>query len=131
NVSKTVSLNRTYVDVRNNKYSNSIRLEPFQSAIMIKAENDKKTAEKLVKVKVSPVVNITSPKVNEAYKALSTVDMSADATDADGRITKVEFYNGSSLLHTEFKVPYTYSWENVPAGNYTITAKATDNNGNV
>ena len=130
-VSKTVSLNGTYVDVRNNKYSNSIKLEAFQSAILIKADNEKKTAEKLVEVKVSPVVNMTSPKVNESYKATSTVDMSADATDADGKITKVEFYNGSSLLHSEFKLPYTYSWENVPAGNYTITAKATDNNGNV
>jgi len=31
------------------------------------------------------------------------------------------------LLRTEYEYPYTYHWENVPVGTYTITAVATDN----
>ncbi|MEJ7684841.1 MAG: T9SS type A sorting domain-containing protein [Segetibacter sp.] len=57
--------------------------------------------------------------------------MSAVATDSDGTISKVEFYNGSTLLAIQIYAPYIDSWINVPAGTYTITAKATDNKGAV
>ena len=50
---------------------------------------------------------------------------------SDGTISKVEFYNGTTLLHTETVIPYGYWWKNVPVGNYTLTAKAYDNSGNV
>ena len=35
----------------------------------------------------------------------------------------------NTLLFSEKYVPYSNSWSNVPAGNYSITAVATDNNG--
>jgi hypothetical protein len=57
--------------------------------------------------------------------------MTAAATDADGTISKVEFYKGDSLLGTVSTSPYTFSWKNVAAGTYTITAKATDDKGAV
>ena len=44
---------------------------------------------------------------------------------------KVEFYNGSTLIITEKSAPYDWTWTNVPAGVYNLTAKATDNSGNV
>ncbi|WP_018612352.1 Ig-like domain-containing protein [Segetibacter koreensis] len=125
-VIKTVSLDGNYVDVKNNKYSNSIQLQPYQSAVLIKDGQEQKTLQN-----AAPAVSITSPTINTGYKALSTINISANASDADGKITKVEFYDGSALLHTEFYIPYTYSWNNVPAGTHTLTAKATDNNGNV
>src|SRR5690606_8390825 len=50
-------------------------------------------------------------------------------SDSDGSIAKVEFYNGSQKLGERTSSPYTYTWANVAAGNYTITAKATDNEG--
>ncbi len=77
----------------------------------------------------APIVNITSPKNNESFTCSATVHLAATASDANGRITKVEFYNGSILLHTEYKLPYTYQWQNLPAGTYTVTAVATDNYG--
>ena len=79
----------------------------------------------------APAVNITSPKMDTSYTGPATIHIAATATDADGTIQKVEFYNGSTLLKTEYKIPYTCSWKNVPVGNYTITAVATDNRGNV
>jgi uncharacterized delta-60 repeat protein len=74
-----------------------------------------------------PVVSIIKPVSGTTYSAPACVDLEADAKDPDGRITRVEFYNGSTLLRTEYKYPYTYHWTNVPAGTYTITAIATDN----
>ncbi len=76
-----------------------------------------------------PTVSITSPVNGTMFNALAAIDITADAKDQDGSITKVEFYNGTALLGTVTASPYTYNWKNVAAGNYTITAKATDNNG--
>ncbi len=77
---------------------------------------------------IPPTVTLTSP-ANATYAASVNIKLSAAASDSDGTITKVEFYNGTTLLHTETVVPYGYLWKNVPAGTYTLTAKATDNTG--
>src|SRR5207237_883036 len=37
--------------------------------------------------------------------------------------------NGNTLLFTEKYAPYSKTWVNVPEGNYSITAVATDNSG--
>ncbi len=47
------------------------------------------------------------------------------------RLRWFSFYSGSQLIGTESDAPYYRKWYNVPAGNHTITAKATDNNGGV
>ncbi len=74
-----------------------------------------------------PVVSITKPVNNRSFAAPGYIHLEAAASDTDGRVTNVKFYNGSSLLRTEYEYPYTYHWGNVPAGTYTITAVATDN----
>jgi len=121
NAAKTFSLPGTYIDIKNVKYTNSITLQPYASAVLLVYKTG--TA--------SPVVTITSPKVNATYKGPASVLLTATATDADGTIKKVEFYNGSTLVHTENMAPYSWTWEKVPAGTYKLTAKATDNSGHV
>lgn len=79
----------------------------------------------------SPAVNITSPAANATFTAPAAVTINANASDADGSVTKVEFYNGSTKLGEDASSPYSYSWTNVAAGNYTLSAKATDNKGAV
>ena len=79
-----------------------------------------------------PAVSITTPSDNATYLApAKRINLRASASDADGTVSKIEFYNGSKLLHTETAAPYGYVWKNVAVGNYTLTAKATDNSGNV
>ncbi len=121
-VNKTVSLDGSYVDVKNNRFSNSVILQPYQSAVLIKDGTVQNTA---------PTVSITSPQNGTTYAAPATIYMVAAASDSDGTISKVEFYNGTYLLHTEYQGTYSYSWSNVPAGTYTLTAKATDDKGAV
>ena len=55
--------------------------------------------------------------------------LSANASDTDGSVTGVEFYAGSTLVGSDQSSPYSFSWSNVPAGSYTLTAVATDNGG--
>jgi chitinase len=74
-----------------------------------------------------PVVTLTAPASGATYTAPATVTITATASDADGSVSKVGFYNGSTLLSEVTAAPYSYTWSNVAAGTYTITAKATDN----
>jgi len=72
-------------------------------------------------------ISITAPINNAVYTAPTSVTITANATDADGTISKVEFYNGTTLLNSDATAPYSYSWTNVGTGTYTITARAYDN----
>ncbi|WP_081659309.1 Ig-like domain-containing protein [Pedobacter glucosidilyticus] len=78
---------------------------------------------------VAPTVSITSPSNGTTFTQGATINLQANASDSDGNITKVEFFNGVTKLGEDLSTPYTYSWANVTSGNYTITAKATDNSG--
>jgi uncharacterized protein (DUF2141 family) len=76
-----------------------------------------------------PAVTITGPAPGSSYTAPATININATASDSDGSITQVAFYNGSQLLGTDNTSPYSYSWTNVPAGSYSVKAIATDNGG--
>ncbi len=76
---------------------------------------------------VSPVVNITSPVNNASFTPPATVTIQANASDADGSVSKVEFFNGGTKLGESTTAPYSFTWTNVAAGTYTLTARATDN----
>ena len=78
---------------------------------------------------IPPVVNITAPANNATFEAGASVVITANASDEDGTIAKVEFYNGSTKLGEDTTKPYEYSWANVAKGNYKLTAKATDDKG--
>src|SRR5690606_21255941 len=76
-----------------------------------------------------PTVSLTAPANNTTYTAPASISITASASDADGTIAEVAFYNGSTLLGTATTSPYTYNWTGVTAGTYTLTARATDNSG--
>jgi hypothetical protein len=75
-----------------------------------------------------PTVSITSPANNAVFTAPANITINATASDTDGTISKVEFYQGTTLLNTDTATPFTYTWNSVAAGTYSLTAKATDNN---
>ena len=77
----------------------------------------------------APKVTLTLPANNAAFAIDATVEFTATASDANGSVSKVEFFNGSTKLGEKSTAPYTYSWPNVAEGVYTLTAVATDNEG--
>ena len=80
---------------------------------------------------VPPTVTITSPKNNTTvYRFLGTT-IKANASDANGTVTKVEFYAGGTLLGTDTSAPYSFVWKPTSTGNQTLTAKAYDDDGAV
>lgn len=78
----------------------------------------------------APTVSITAPANNATFTAPATVNIAATAADADGTVSRVEFFNGTTKLGEDASSPYTYAWTNVVSGAYNITAVATDNSGN-
>src|SRR5205814_7362954 len=79
----------------------------------------------------SPTVSVTSPANGATFTAPANIIINSTASDSDGTISKVELFNGSTLLGTDTTSPYNFSWNNVAVGSYTLTAKATDNAGGV
>jgi hypothetical protein len=80
---------------------------------------------------IPPTVSVTPP--TQEYQSPANVPLEATADDSDGTIQSVTFLNGSQnigdgTLNTETG-KYELNWENVPAGSFTITAKATDDRG--
>jgi hypothetical protein len=78
-------------------------------------------------VNVPPTTSITSPANNTTFTAPAQIAISATASDSDGTIGKVEFYQGATLLGTSTTAPYSFNWQNVAAGSYSLTSKAYDN----
>ena len=76
-----------------------------------------------------PAVSLTAPANGATFTAPATITVSADASDSDGSIAKVDFFAGTTLIGTDTTSPYSISWSNVLAGTYSLTAVATDNAG--
>ena len=86
-----------------------------------------------------PSCVITMPHSNAYFKQGTDVNIRVYATDlggtqTGGRVSKVEFFSDDIKLGettTATSNTYSYLWTEVPAGNYRITAKATDNSDTV
>ena len=76
-----------------------------------------------------PAVALTQPASGTSFTAPATVNLTATASDSDGTVTKVEFFNGPTKLGEDATAPYAYTWTGVTAATYTLTARATDNLG--
>jgi len=73
-----------------------------------------------------PTVAIVSPTSGATFTAPAAVTISATASVTGDSISKVEFYSGATLVcsATGTTGPYSCTWNNVPAGNYGLKAKA-------
>lgn len=80
-----------------------------------------------VSASMAPTVAITSPAAGTIFDALATISLTADAADADGTVALVEFFSGATKLGEDDTAPFTFSWAGVMTGDYSLTAKATDN----
>jgi regulation of enolase protein 1 (concanavalin A-like superfamily) len=76
-----------------------------------------------------PSVSLTSPANAATFSAPANITLAATASDADGTISRVDFFQGSTLVGSDTTSPYSATWSSVPAGSYSLTAVATDNAG--
>ncbi len=76
-----------------------------------------------------PTVAISSPSGGASYTAPAGIAISATAGDVDGTVTRVDFYAGATLLGSDTATPFSTTFSSVGAGSYSLTAIATDNEG--
>lgn len=77
-----------------------------------------------------PTVSITKPASDTEFPEGAEVKIDASASDADGAVTLVEFFASDTLKLGEVSAPpYAITWTNIKSGNYTLTARATDDRG--
>jgi glucose/arabinose dehydrogenase len=75
-----------------------------------------------------PSVSITNPANNASFVAPAIVTIQADASDPDGSVTNVQFFDGATSLGIAPSSPYGIS-ANLALGSHTLTAVASDNLG--
>jgi plastocyanin len=78
---------------------------------------------------VPPTVSITNISAGAIFAAPATLTIRATASDSDGSVTNVQFRVGSAVIGNATTAPYAATTNNLPAGNYTLSAVASDNKG--
>ncbi|MEV5008355.1 glycoside hydrolase family 48 protein [Streptomyces sp. NPDC055692] len=77
-----------------------------------------------------PVTVLTSPAAGAVYTQGAAVPLAATAAAADNAsISKVEFYDDTTLLGTDTSAPYSLSVSNLAVGSHSLVAKAYDSLG--
>jgi regulation of enolase protein 1 (concanavalin A-like superfamily) len=76
-----------------------------------------------------PTASLTSPAAGASFASGASVALAATASDPEGRLSKVEFYVGSTLVGTDTTSPYAATWTAGAAGSYVVKAIAYDLDG--
>lgn len=74
-----------------------------------------------------PYVLLASPPEGTSVVTPSNLLLTATASDNDGSITLIEFYDGTNKLGDVAPPASSFTWTNPPAGRHTLTARAIDN----
>ncbi|MBL8288842.1 MAG: hypothetical protein JNL85_12735 [Rubrivivax sp.] len=77
----------------------------------------------------APTVALGAPAAGTTVTWGQPVTLTATASDSDGTIARVEFYDGTTKIGEDSTAPYEFTWTNAPAGTRTVTARAIDNAG--
>lgn len=73
---------------------------------------------------VPPTIAITAPAEGESL-AEGNIEVTVDTAFEGGAVTGVEFFAGETLVGEAFAAPFTFVWNEVAVGDYTLTARAT------
>ena len=71
-------------------------------------------------------LRIVAPAEGASFTAGGNIVLSAAAMASDGPLTQVQFFANDQVVGTIRRSPYRVSWQNVPAGTYSLTAVGTD-----
>ncbi|WP_266159434.1 alkaline phosphatase family protein [Dyella silvatica] len=78
-----------------------------------------------------PVVSLDSPGNLSSATTGAAITLNASVIANGHNITKVQFYNGSTLLGEATQAPYTFSWNHAAVGSDTLSVKALYDGGKV
>jgi hypothetical protein len=76
-----------------------------------------------------PTISLTAPANGSVYTAPATITLAAAVTSNGHTISQVQFYNGATLLGAVAAAPYSFAWNDVSAGLYSLSATAVYDSG--
>ncbi len=84
-----------------------------------------------IRINAAPTVSLTNPASGASFLVGATVSLAANAADSDGSVAQVQFIAnpGAISLGTDSAAPFTATTSSLPIGSYSVTAVATDNDG--
>ena len=82
-----------------------------------------------VNAATAPAVTLTAPGNGASYSAPATINLAANVTANGHTITKVQFYEGTTLLAEDTVTPYTFTYSNVSARTCGLKATAVYDSG--
>ena len=77
----------------------------------------------------APTVALTGPSSGQSVAAPASIQLSANASDSDGSVTRVDFFVNGGFVGSTANAPHTVTWNESNPGTYTVTATAYDNAG--
>ena len=119
----------TWSNVAAGTYTITARATDNQGGVTVSASLSVKVNQGTAPVNQAPSVTLTAPANGASYNAPASIVITANASDIDGTVSKVEFYNGTQKLGEDASAPYSYTLSNAAAGTYTISVKAFDDKG--
>ena len=69
-------------------------------------------------------VSLIAPANNATYTLPTSITITATASQAGGAISRVEFYDGATLLNSDTAPPYEFVWASATVGAHSLTARA-------
>lgn len=87
------------------------------------------TNESALDARLYPQVSLSAPTNGAVFDAGTDIAIVADASDAFGSISGVEFFQGTNALATDSGSPFSVIWTNPPVGTHLISVRATDDDG--
>ncbi|MEO8535988.1 MAG: Ig-like domain-containing protein [Betaproteobacteria bacterium] len=82
-----------------------------------------------VAANLPPSIRLIQPSAGTHFAANASIMLSADPSDGDGTVSRVEFRANGTLLASASTPPYTFAWNNAAPGAYDVTATAVDDGG--
>ncbi|MGB3464660.1 MAG: Ig-like domain-containing protein, partial [Cyclobacteriaceae bacterium] len=133
---KWIFVDQSKIEVRTIKVDNASAVgevsnaNPFNIPANLDIWNPSNGNVVTIKNSTPPTVSLTAPAANAYFEIPQNTILSANASDADGNIDKVEFIVNGAVVASDSSSPYSVSY-NIPTdGIYRVLAKAYDNEGN-
>ena len=107
----------------------SVGTFPYHCSVHVNTHNMRGSVTVQAAANVPPTVTITNPPDGTVLSAPATIALAASASDSDGSVTNVQFFQETASLANVTSSPYSVAVNNLGAGDYTFSAVATDNGG--
>lgn len=96
------------------------------------ATNSKIDFVDINRITIPPVVALTGLPANPAFLQTDAVTLTANSTDSDGSVVRVEFWDGTVKLGEDTTAPYSWTWTGpLATGAHLLKTIAYDNDGRV